>query len=904
MRKRSGQKTFANKQKPLRSAFLRCFSMGALLLKPFVLQEEAILPHEQEVVGLFVDHIPIWPDHNAPKFQEQHYGLVRLARSPAASVRMAYREQPGRWIKALDLPETIRCTLGCCCCGWVVTIGCLFGMYGAGDFLRKAEAWEVRPAWRQTECEVLAAGVSCADTETRSTCGGYPLGSMPSTSPPVFLTEDIAVCPGTYWCGKEQDVCHCNGEITYAPELFDGQIYTVPEADRAYKVVSSGPWKCGTDQNGEPYAVDPAPWHVKHCWCTPAEILAILKKHGGQALHKKECAEAANFDFDAAKRRLQREPGEDLEAEPRLLASSRRRRTFSYTPWALVSVPTTQDLDFGDAPSNRQLTCAYEFGVPAASSANYQSDGTYSGDVWLVEDVAKEWGNKTSRPCWVRAAGEAGESLQTCAVALLEPGILQEVAKGSQTLMTKSFWVFLGISLVLSLLAFPSLYRLVRRLTGGASSSETGCLLDAAWPERETELELWPHGKPQLGLLRRRPLQAHRGATVRVQTRQRLFCFKHRMLAMAEHEPFSLLSAEELPGTLQPQQVRVTFHSQNDRKAHSSDSRIEEIWTEAVTKNSRIYDGSKFRLQGVSWSRGLLQVDLGLTGYKEYLGTLVGPWRSADSSRSMGSAAHFSQALGCEAVLATADGQAVLLRRSGAVGTNSGLYNGPSGHPEPKNVSEAPAASASSSSSIAVQQELFRSVVDEAVAETNVPRESLAEPELMGFMADSTGKPDVLFLLRTSFTSEEVQLAYSKGAEEAWESDRLTFWPLTKLHECSLPLTAVTRAAIACLQLHSAKGDRLPSLGASAAMLAERSLECVKECLGTSFHPDEFGKCTDKVAKSAMVGGVLGAGMDLATGGVFVGAWTAAGSAGAAVAGKMMCNEQLLRCKKVCQYKE
>lgn len=280
---------------------------------------------------------------------------------------------------------------------------------------------------------------------------------------------------------------------------------------------------------------------------------------------------------------------------------------------------------------------------------------------------------------------------------------------------------------------------------------------------------------------------------------------------MAEHEPFSLLSAEELPGTLQPQQVRVTFHSQNDRKAHSSDSRIEEIWTEAVTKNSRIYDGSKFRLQGVSWSRGLLQVDLGLTGYKEYLGSHGRPLEERRQLEEHGlrdfgdKAAHFSQALGCEAVLATADGQAVLLRRSGAVGTNSGLYNGPSGHPEPKNVSEAPAASASSSS-IAVQQELFRSVVDEAVAETNVPRESLAEPELMGFMADSTGKPDVLFLLRTSFTSEEVQLAYSKGAEEAWESDRLTFWPLTKLHECSLPLTAVTRAAIACLQLHSAKG--------------------------------------------------------------------------------------------------
>ena len=75
------------------------------------------------------------------------------------------------------------------------------------------------------------------------------------------------------------------------------------------------------------------------------------------------------------------------------------------------------------------------------------------------------------------------------------------------------------------------------------------------------------------------------------------------------------------------------------------------------------------------------------------------------------------------------------LMQSGAVGTNSGLpepeswgswpcgmvsmlayvgtacrYNGPSGHPEPKNVSEASAPSS------AVQQELFRSVVDEAGA--------------------------------------------------------------------------------------------------------------------------------------------------------------------------------------------
>ena len=41
--------------------------------------------------------------------------------------------------------------------------------------------------------------------------------------------------PGTYWCAKEGDMCNCTGEITYSPELFDGYVYTVPEAEQAYK---------------------------------------------------------------------------------------------------------------------------------------------------------------------------------------------------------------------------------------------------------------------------------------------------------------------------------------------------------------------------------------------------------------------------------------------------------------------------------------------------------------------------------------------------------------------------------------------------------------------------------------------------------------------------------------------
>lgn len=113
--------------------------------------------------------------------------------------------------------------LPCCCVCWIgMTVALGFGMVTAGVFLQKAESWEVRTAWRQAECEVLAAGVSCVDEEKRSTCSGYKMGYMPTQRVPVFLTEHIATCPGTYWCSKEQEICNCTGEITYSPELFPG----------------------------------------------------------------------------------------------------------------------------------------------------------------------------------------------------------------------------------------------------------------------------------------------------------------------------------------------------------------------------------------------------------------------------------------------------------------------------------------------------------------------------------------------------------------------------------------------------------------------------------------------------------------------------------------------------------
>jgi len=343
------------------------------------------------------------------------------------------------------------------CSLFIVHIGSGFCLFYDGLFVQQAEAWEVQTAWRQTKCKVLAAGVSCDDTglivpdslgRVSSTCAGYKAGAMPNQSVPVFLTEQIAVCPGTYWCAKEGDMCNCKGEITYSRELFDGHVYTVPEAERAYKVMSNGMWKCGTDQSGVQYKVDPAPWHVKHCFCTPDGIQELLRPYGAEHLHKKECSENVNFDFESKGRRLkeathrarsllQRARARLHELwEPRQLASI-ARRTYCYTPWALVTVEDEDPFHL----RTKYIRCAYEYGVPQASH-RYCGTGPYNGgEVWDAENVALAWGKDPLRDCWVRTQSQS-QSVNGgfCGVSMAIPGTLQEKARGDMHVTSILFY--------------------------------------------------------------------------------------------------------------------------------------------------------------------------------------------------------------------------------------------------------------------------------------------------------------------------------------------------------------------------------------------------------------------------------------------------------------------------------
>lgn len=256
--------------------------------------------------------------------------------------------------------------------------------------------------------------------------------------------------------------------------------------------------------------------------------------------------------------------------------------------------------------------------------------------------------------------------------------------------------------------------------------------------------------------------------------------------------------------------VSVSLSAAHDRVPHESDACIDARWEEKKRSSAKLFDMSKFRLRSASWdSNGrTVRLELGLTGYKEYVGTNQLPQRERLALEAAGAyshgdkRAHLSNALGCETLLVTSDEMVVLLRRSARVAYHSGQYNGPSGHAEPSHaeVDSHPPVDRRADGEARARAELFASVAAEVWCETAVPKQSLSAPELIGVMEDAGRKPDLLFLTRTSLDAAAVRDAYSRGAEEGWESDRLAFWPVADLPRCEhmLPLSAVTRAAIAC----------------------------------------------------------------------------------------------------------
>uniref|UniRef100_A0A3Q2Z913 Nudix (nucleoside diphosphate linked moiety X)-type motif 22 n=1 Tax=Hippocampus comes TaxID=109280 RepID=A0A3Q2Z913_HIPCM len=226
---------------------------------------------------------------------------------------------------------------------------------------------------------------------------------------------------------------------------------------------------------------------------------------------------------------------------------------------------------------------------------------------------------------------------------------------------------------------------------------------------------------------------------------------------------------------LRQSHVRVELSERYNRQTDAALQRhIEEVWTARVSKEPWLFDGAKFRLHSTA-SAPLLTLRLGLTSYKDYLGT---NWSSRAVELHKRGEAEFgssqallAQPLGVGAVVCTGDGQVVFIRRSQEVAEAGGKLDLPGGHPEPKR-------SGGSPESLTKQKHRWPShALGLICQQVNIPLSSLGEPLLMGMILNHTsaGRPSAEFYISCSLSSDKIRELYWKGGAEANESTDIVF---------------------------------------------------------------------------------------------------------------------------------
>ena len=240
--------------------------------------------------------------------------------------------------------------------------------------------------------------------------------------------------------------------------------------------------------------------------------------------------------------------------------------------------------------------------------------------------------------------------------------------------------------------------------------------------------------------------------------------------------------------------TEVVFRKENNADTSEVlDVEIERIWKQKITENPRVFNGLKFRLETQQVNDDKLTLQLGLTDYRSYLGTAFAPEETvqlAMKEKSHSSSHPFmSHALGVESLLLTSDQWLVFIKRSTDVSEYQGYLCGPGGHAEPKNVVEnskelpheriTEILSEESKQSL-ILEEVFNSAVDEVAEEVGLPHKTLTNNGIIGIARNTAarGKPDLLFLITTVLSRNEIKAIYDKGEmAEKFESTEIAFVP-------------------------------------------------------------------------------------------------------------------------------
>ena len=225
----------------------------------------------------------------------------------------------------------------------------------------------------------------------------------------------------------------------------------------------------------------------------------------------------------------------------------------------------------------------------------------------------------------------------------------------------------------------------------------------------------------------------------------------------------------------------------NDRQPSTpeNEARIDTIWKDRVRRNPSLFNGTKFRFSGVRQSAPMHEksiIDLGITCYKDFLGTNCAPhWHDLGPE-------NLASPLGNAAIVETIDQKVVLLKRSQNVGECPDTIVCPGGHPEPeiigvkslgdwKHISKSIDPTMESDltdRNETIRHELFDAMVREVVEETGIPRCKLGSMKCLGFTERVVNvRPDIIFISHCSIPAEEVHKLYVDGPEHEYESTEL-----------------------------------------------------------------------------------------------------------------------------------
>ncbi|XP_029470631.1 uridine diphosphate glucose pyrophosphatase isoform X2 [Rhinatrema bivittatum] len=217
----------------------------------------------------------------------------------------------------------------------------------------------------------------------------------------------------------------------------------------------------------------------------------------------------------------------------------------------------------------------------------------------------------------------------------------------------------------------------------------------------------------------------------------------------------------------------------NRRILPEYEPQIAAVWEACRHSKPWLFNGSKFRIHSAAMERGVLIFRLGLTCYRDFIGTNWSSQAAYLQQRGQAdfedSQAYLAEPLGVGAMLHTADDYFVFLRRSLHVGEAAGLIDIPGGHPEPKAVAQGVPEESINPEDLSedlVVQELFSSILMEIRDEVNLPLPTLSQPVLLGLARNTTsaGRASAEFYVRCSLTAEQVREFYLTGGPEAEES--------------------------------------------------------------------------------------------------------------------------------------